>query len=199
MNFKRFFDFIVALLGILLLLPLFISIAFWIKIDSPGKIFFRQIRVGKEGKEFKIFKFRTMVNDADKEGKLLTIGKDFRITKSGQFLRKYKLDELPQLINVLRGEMSLVGPRPEVPYYVSLYNEEQKQVLKVSPGITDLASLQFYHESELLASVNDPEKYYIDSILPEKLRLNLIYVNQATLWQDIKIIILTLRKMTQST
>jgi lipopolysaccharide/colanic/teichoic acid biosynthesis glycosyltransferase len=195
MNFKRLFDVVVAFLGIVILLPILIPIALWIKLDSPGSIFFRQVRVGKEGKEFEILKFRTMVSDADKKGKLLTIGEDPRITRSGRFLRKYKLDELPQLLNVLRGEMSFVGPRPEVPRYVSLYNEQQRQVLGVRPGITDLASIQFRNENDLLASVTDPETYYIETIMPQKLALNLTYINQANVWNDLKIILTTLLKI----
>ncbi|MGK7931003.1 MAG: sugar transferase [Microcystaceae cyanobacterium] len=197
MNLKRLFDVVVASFGILILLPILIPISLWIKLDSSGPIFFKQVRIGKEGKEFEIFKFRTMVSDAEKQGKLLTVGKDPRITRSGQFLRKYKLDELPQLLNVLRGEMSFVGPRPEVPRYVSLYNEQQRQVLAVRPGITDLASIQFRNENDLLASVNDPETYYVETIMPQKLTLNLTYINQANLWNDLKIIFTTLLKIIQ--
>ncbi|MGK7944885.1 MAG: sugar transferase [Microcystaceae cyanobacterium] len=195
MDFKRLFDIVVAFLGLMVLLPVLIPIAIWIKLDSPGSIFFRQVRVGKEGKEFEIFKFRTMVSDAEKKGKLLTVGEDPRITRSGHFLRKYKLDELPQLLNVLRGQMSFVGPRPEVPRYVSLYSEQQRQVLAVRPGITDLASIQFRNENDLLASVNDPENYYIETIMPHKLSLNMTYISQANLWNDLKIIVTTLFKI----
>jgi lipopolysaccharide/colanic/teichoic acid biosynthesis glycosyltransferase len=188
---KRLFDLIVATLGIALTTPIMIGIAIWIKIDSPGSIFFRQVRVGRFGKEFRIYKFRTMVSHAEKLGAQITIGQDPRITRSGEFLRKHKLDEIPQLINVLKGEMSFVGPRPEVPRYVALYSPEQYQVLNISPGITDLASLQFRNENEILAQAKEPEEFYIQEIMPHKIKLNLQYVRIANLATDIRIIIVT--------
>ena len=157
---KRIFDFFAALIGIIILSPIFIIVSIAIKLDSPGNIMFLQKRVGKCGKEFDIFKFRTMVTNAERLGKQITVGKDNRITKVGAFLRKYKIDELPQLFNVLKGDMSLVGPRPEVPKYVALYNEEQKKVLSVRPGITDLASLKYSDENDILGKVENPEKCY---------------------------------------
>ena len=148
---KRIFDIIVSFIGLLVLLPIFMIIAFIIKVDSKGPIFFRQIRIGKNGKKFKIFKFRTMVVDAEKKGMQITIDGDNRITRAGYILRKSKLDELPQLINVLKGDMSFVGPRPEVPRYVAMYDERQRSILKVTPGITDIASIEFRDENSLLA------------------------------------------------
>ncbi|MEM7725446.1 MAG: sugar transferase [Cyanobacteria bacterium P01_A01_bin.45] len=189
---KRIFDLLASLGGTLILSPIFMAIAIWVKLDSPGPIFFRQTRIGKTGKEFKIYKFRTMVVNAERLGAQITVGKDKRITRSGEFLRKYKLDELPQLFNVIQGDMSLVGPRPEVPKYVALYNPQQRQVLKVSPGITDLASLEFRNENELLSRARDPEATYIDEIMPRKLALNMQYISQANISFDIMIIFKTL-------
>jgi lipopolysaccharide/colanic/teichoic acid biosynthesis glycosyltransferase len=189
---KRAFDIFFSLIGILVLFPLFVIIAFWIKLDSPGSIFFQQIRVGRYGREFNIYKFRSMVAEAESIGKQITVDGDRRITSSGQFLRKYKLDELPQLFNVLKGDMSLVGPRPEVPKYVALYNFEQRRVLEVRPGITDLASIQFRNESELLSSVSNPEDFYIQEIMPQKLALNIQYISQASLGFDLLLILQTL-------
>ncbi|MCF0147264.1 MAG: sugar transferase, partial [Clostridium sp.] len=154
---KRIFDFLVSLLGIVILSPVFIIVSIAIKIDSKGSILFLQKRVGKDGREFNIYKFRTMVTDAEKLGKQITIGNDSRITKVGAFLRKFKIDELPQLFNVLLGDMSLVGPRPEVPKYVALYNDEQKKVLSIRPGITDMASLRYKDENDILGKVDNPE------------------------------------------
>jgi lipopolysaccharide/colanic/teichoic acid biosynthesis glycosyltransferase len=192
---KRSFDIIVSLLGILILLPLFCLIALWIKLDSPGPILFHQTRIGQFGQEFQIYKFRSMVVAAESLGKLITVGADRRITRSGQFLRKFKLDELPQLFNVLIGDMSLVGPRPETPGYVQFYTPEQRQVLNVRPGITDLASIAFRHESELLAQYADPEHAYIHEIMPQKLALNLQYLDRANVVTDILIILQTLAKV----
>lgn len=189
---KRIFDLILSGIGLLLLSPIFVVVALWIKLDSAGPILFKQTRVGYDGKDFHIYKFRTMIVNAEAIGTQITIGEDPRITKSGKFLRKYKLDELPQLLNVLVGEMSLVGPRPEVPRYVSLYNTEQKKVLNVLPGITDLASLEFSNENELLAGKEDAEKFYIQEIMPRKLLLNLEYINKAGLLFDLKIILRTI-------
>lgn len=186
------FDFTCALAGLIVLFPIFIAIALWIKFDSPGPVFFRQTRVGQFGKEFQIYKFRTMVVNAEALGKQLTIGHDPRISRAGKFLRKYKLDELPQLINVLKGEMSLVGSRPEVPRYVALYTPEQRQVLLMPPGITDLASIRFRHENELLAQVENPEEFYIQEVMPQKLALNLEYIKTFNLQLDFRIIFQTL-------
>ena len=192
---KRIFDFILALIGILFLLPVFILISVIIKVDSSEPIFYKQIRVGKNNKDFKLFKFRTMASGSDKQG-LITVGNnDSRITKPGAFLRKYKLDELPQLINVLIGDMSLVGPRPEVRKYVSLYTEKQLNVLSVKPGITDIASIRFSNENELLKGQNEPEKFYIETIMPEKLKLNLEYINKMNFFYDLKLIFLTIQKI----
>lgn len=170
----------------------FLIIAIAIKIDSRGPIFYRQIRVGKDGKKFRIFKFRTMVEDAETKGLQITVEKDNRITKVGGFLRKHKIDELTQLINVLQGAMSLVGPRPEVPKYVSLYTEEQREVLKVKPGITDYASILYKNENILLASSEEPEKMYIHEIMPKKIELNMRYIKDISIWNDIKIIFKTI-------
>ncbi len=155
-------------------------------------IIFQQERVGYCGARFRIWKFRTMIVDAEQKRSLLTVGKDLRITKTGYWLRKYKLDELPQLWNVVKGEMSLVGPRPEVPYYVNQYNDEQKRVLELIPGITDVASIKFRNESKYLSAVNDPEASYRDTVMPEKIRLNLQYAEQASLFQDLMVLFRTL-------
>ncbi|OAO79479.1 sugar transferase [Anoxybacillus flavithermus] len=192
---KITFDFVVSIVAILVLIPIFLIISFLIKIDSKGPIIFKQVRVGKNGKEFKIYKFRTMVTDAERLGKQITVGHDPRITRVGHFLRKFKLDELPQLFNVLKGDMSFVGPRPEVPRYTQLYNEEQKKVLTVRPGITDYASIKYRNENEILAKSEDPEKTYIEVIMPDKLKLNLKYIEEQSLWLDIKIIFMTLYKI----
>jgi lipopolysaccharide/colanic/teichoic acid biosynthesis glycosyltransferase len=188
---KRLFDIVFSLICLILGLPLFLVIAVWIALDSPGSIFFRQTRIGQFGREFTIYKFRTMVVDAEAKGKQITTTGDSRITKIGKFLRKYKLDELPQFFNVLKGDMSLVGPRPEVPKYVALYTLGQRQVLEVRPGITDLASIQFRNESDLLATVTNPEEVYIQEIMPQKLELNLEYIANANLSFDLLIILRT--------
>lgn len=178
-----------------MLFPLFVILSILIVLDSKGGIFYRQVRVGKNNKDFKILKFRTMYSDSDKKG-LLTIGnKDNRITRSGYYLRKYKLDELPQLFNVLKGEMSFVGPRPEVRKYVDLYDETQKKVLQVKPGITDYASIEYRNENEILSKSNNPEQTYINEIMPAKLKLNLKYIEDQSLLTDIKIIIKTIIKI----
>jgi Sugar transferases involved in lipopolysaccharide synthesis len=192
---KRLFDIICAAIGGILLAPLFIFISLWIKIDSSGPIFFRQTRVGLGGKLFSIHKFRTMRVDSEKFGRL-TIGTDSRITRAGKFLRRYKLDELPQLIDVLQGNMSLVGPRPEVPEYIECYPQEiRTQVLSVRPGITDNASLEMMDENELLARYEDPRVAYIEIILPLKQRYYLEYVKKHSLWNDFIIIIKTILKI----
>ena len=191
---KRIFDFFAALIGIIILSPILLIVSIAIKMDSTGDILFLQKRVGKDGKEFNIYKFRTMVTDAEKLGKQITVGKDNRITKVGAFLRKYKIDELPQLFNVLKGDMSLVGPRPEVPKYVELYNEEQRKVLSVRPGITDLASLKYSDENDILGKVENPEEYYINVIMKDKLTLNLEYIEKSNLFFDISLVIKTIIK-----
>ena len=169
-------------------------IAILIKLDSKGPIFFKQVRVTKNGREFKIFKYRTMKVGSDKYSQI-TVGKDSRITKVGDFLRKYKLDEIPQLINVLIGDMSLVGPRPEVPKYVALYTEEQREILKVRAGITDYASIEFSNENDILANETDPEKAYIEKIMPRKIELNKKYLSEISVMTDMKIILLTIKKI----
>ena len=191
---KRIFDFICSTLGLIVLSPVLLAIAIKIKTGSDGPVFFKQIRVGEKNNEFEILKFRTMVVDAEKLGRQITVGNDNRITKIGAFLRKYKLDELPQLINVFKGDMSLVGPRPEVPRYVKLYNEEQKKVLQVKPGITDLASIRYRDENELLGEAENPDDFYINTIMPDKLALNLEYINNNNLFVDIYIILRTIVK-----
>jgi len=192
---KRAFDFIFSTLGLVFLFPFFLIIALMIKIDDGGPVLFIQKRVGYKGRPFFMYKFRTMVVDAEKKGNLLTVGGDPRITKSGRLLRKFKLDELPQLINVLKGEMSLVGPRPEVEKYVNLYTNEQRKVLNLYPGITDPASIEYVNESELLAQSSDPEKLYVEKIMPEKIVLNLEYARQASWWTDFLVIIKTLARI----
>jgi lipopolysaccharide/colanic/teichoic acid biosynthesis glycosyltransferase len=191
---KRIFDFLVSLIGILIISPVFIIVSIAIKLDSTGKVMFLQRRVGRYGKEFNIYKFRTMITDAEKIGKQITVGKDNRITKVGAFLRKFKIDELPQLFNVLKGDMSLVGPRPEVPKYVALYNKEQKKVLDVRPGITDMASLRYKDENDILGKVDNPEEYYINVIMKDKLNLNLEYIEKSNIFFDVYLIIKTIIK-----
>lgn len=192
---KRLFDIIFSILGLLISLPVFIVLSVWITLDSKGGIFYLQERIGKNFKPFKLYKFRSMYVGSDKKG-LLTVGeKDKRITKPGYFIRKYKLDELAQLINVLKGDMSLVGPRPEVKKYVDLYNDEQKKVLSVKPGITDYASIEYYNENEILEKSSNPEKTYIEEIMPHKLQLNLKYISEQSFYTDLKIIFKTLKKI----
>ena len=191
---KRIFDITLSLFGLIILLPFMLIIAILIKLDSKGPVFFKQIRVTKNGREFKIFKYRTMRVGSDKYSQI-TVGKDDRITKIGLFLRKYKLDEIPQLINVFIGDMSLVGPRPEVPKYVAFYTDEQKEILKVRAGITDYASIEFSDENDLLASEEDPEKAYIEKIMPKKIELNKKYILEISILTDIKIILLTIKKI----
>ena len=188
---KRLFDIVFSLLGLVILAPLFLIIAVIIKIEDGGPVFYRGVRVGKDGKLFRIFKFRTMIPDAEKAGIWATAEDDPRITKIGKILRKYKLDEFPQLINVLKGEMSFVGPRPEVPYYVGKFSEEEKAILSVRPGITDWASLWDIDEGSLLAGSADPNKTYEEYILPVKKQLQLKYVKENSFLMDIKIILLT--------
>ena len=192
---KRLFDIFFSFIGLIILLPLFIIIALLIVIDSRGGIFYRQVRVGERGKDFNLYKFRSMKTNAEKGGLLTVGGRDSRITKMGYFIRKYKIDELPQLINVFIGDMSLVGPRPEVRKYVDLYNEQQKQVLNVKPGITDYASIEYRNENELLGKALNPEQTYIEEIMPAKLNLNLKYIAEKGLITDCKIILKTIRKI----
>ena len=185
---KRIFDLFFSCLGILFLLPIYIIIAILIKIDSNGDILYKQERIGKNGIPFYVLKFRTMIPNAFSKGALTVGSRDPRVTNIGFYLRKYKLDELPQLFNVFLGEMSFVGPRPEVKKYTDLYNAEQKKVLSVAPGITDYASIKFRNENDLLSESDDPEKLYINQIMPEKLNLNLKYINDNNVFKDIKII-----------
>ena len=188
---KRLFDMAASGIGLLLLAPLLLALAVWIKCDSAGPVFFLQERVGLHGKLFRIIKFRSMRQN--NSGPQITVGADARITRSGRFIRAYKLDELPQLINVLLGDMSLVGPRPEVPRYVALYPADvREEVLSVRPGMTDLASVQYRSESDLLAASSDPERTYTTVILPAKLALYQQYVRQRSLWLDVRIIGMTL-------
>lgn len=195
MDLKRTFDILCSSIGLIILSPVFVAIGVLIIIDSKGGVFYRQIRVGKNFEDFPLYKFRTMyVNETDQQ--LLTIGdRDTRITKIGYWLRRYKLDELPQLLNVLKGHMSFVGPRPEVRKYVNLYNDDQLMVLSVKPGITDWASIKFSSESELLAKTEDPESYYIKELIGLKIKQNLEYIDKHDLWTDFKIILLTLKKI----
>ena len=195
---KRGIDILFSLIGLICLFPFFIFISFFIFITSKGGVFFVQLRVGKNNKDFKLYKFRTMFLNSDNKG-LLTVGNnDKRITKLGYYLRKNKLDELPQLINVLNGTMSIVGPRPEVRKYVNLYNSEQKSILDVKPGITDFASLMYYNENEILANSVNPEQTYINEIMPIKLELNKQYINEMSLLTDLKIIFKTFIKLINS-
>jgi len=189
---KRVFDILFSLFGLVLLAPFFIVIALLVKLTSKGPVFYAQKRIGIAGKGFDLLKFRTMFVGADKKG-LLTVGaNDSRITKVGLFLRKYKLDELPQLINVLNGTMSFVGPRPEVEKYVKMYTEKQRVILNVRPGITDFSSIYFRNESDLLSQSADPEEFYIQRIMPQKIRLNKVYIHNQSVQLDIQIILKTL-------
>ena len=192
MTAKRLLDLCVSGFGLLLLTPFFILISILIKLDSPGPIFFRQSRVGAAFTPFRIFKFRTMVNDAEKHGAQVSTGDDPRITRVGWFLRKYKIDELPQLINVILGDMSLVGPRPEVPKYVEAFRKDYEEILTVKPGITDFASLEFKDENELLKATENPEEKYLAEILPAKIKYYRKYLQEQGLVTDIKLILKTL-------
>lgn len=191
----RFFDIIFSALGLIVLLPVFAAICLKIKIGSKGGCFFIQERIGKDGKPFGLYKFRTMRIGADSEG-LLTVGEhDARITHVGYFLRKTKMDELPQLWNVLKGDMSLVGPRPEVRKYVELYTDEQRKVLRVRPGITDYASIEYANENELLSKAEDPDRTYIEEVMPDKIKLNMRYLEHYTVSEYFKIIFLTFKSL----
>ena len=188
---KRAMDVVVSAAALCVLWPLYLIIALAIVIDDPGPVFYRQVRVGRGGKPFRIFKFRSMVVDADKKGLEITVGHDRRITRVGAFLRKTKLDELAQLLNVLCGQMSFVGPRPEVPRYVELYTPYQRQVLLVRPGITDYASIAYRHENDLLDAAQDPERMYIEQIMPAKIELNMKYLREISPAADIRLILKT--------
>ena len=188
---KRAMDIAISAAALCVLWPVFLLIALAIVIDDPGPVFYRQVRVGRGGRPFRIFKFRTMVVDADKKGLSITVGRDSRITRVGAFLRKTKLDELAQLLNVLCGQMSFVGPRPEVPRYVELYTPYQRQVLLVRPGITDYASIAYRNENDLLAGADDPERMYIETIMPDKIELNMKYLREISPLTDVRLILRT--------
>lgn len=189
---KRLFDVVCSFFGLLVLSPLFVFLSLWVGLGSKGGVFYKQKRVGRFNKDFTLYKFRSMRVGADKKGLLTIGGKDSRVTKAGFFIRKYKLDELPQLLNVLKGDMSFVGPRPEVRKYVDMYTERQLKVLDVRPGITDLASIKYRNENDLLATADNPEKYYIDVVMQDKLALNLQYIETRTFFGDIKLIFRTI-------
>jgi len=193
--FKRLFDIVFSALGIIILSPLFLMLWFAVKLESRGPVFFLQTRVGKNNIDFKLYKFRSMFLDSELHGQLTVGMRDPRITKMGYMLRKYKLDELPQLFNVIKGDMSLVGPRPEVRKYVNMYTPEQLYVLEVTPGMTDYASIQFINENELLASAQNPEEYYISHIMPKKLEMNLEYIKSNQPLKDIGLILKTCYKI----
>ena len=191
---KRLFDLFFSLTGLLLLAPLFVVTAVWIKLDSSGPVFFRQVRVGRFEKPFRIFKFRTMCVNAEAKGRQITVGEDPRITRAGKFLRKYKLDELPQLLNVFKGEMSLVGPRPEVPRYIAFYPQRLREIiLSVPPGITDYASIEYKDENAILGKAKNPDRAYITEVMPIKLSYYKRYVTERSLWVDAKLILKTLK------
>lgn len=191
---KRIFDVVSSLIALMLFSPLIIIISLWIAIDSRGGVFYKQIRVGKNQKEFGLYKFRSMRPNSDKAGQI-TVGNDSRVTKVGRFIRKFKIDEVPQLINILKGDMSVVGPRPEVPKYVNMYSAEQLKVLSVLPGLTDYASIEYLDEQKILGAAEDPDKAYIEEVMPAKLKLNLKYISDRSFWLDIKLIFRTLRKI----
>ena len=192
LTLKRAMDIVISGCALAVLWPVLLLIALAIRIDDPGPVFYRQVRVGKDGKEFRIFKFRTMIVDADKKGLAITVGRDNRITRMGRLLRKTKLDELAQLINVFIGEMSFVGPRPEVPKYVNMYTPYQRQVLLVRPGITDYASIAYRNENDMLEGADDPERMYIDVIMPDKIELNMKYLHEISPAADIRLILSTI-------
>ena len=187
----RLFDILASLAGLAVTLPLYSLMALAIKLDSPGPVFYRQVRVGLDGRPFTILKFRTMVNDAEREGSI-TVKEDTRVTRVGRWFRRFEVDELPTLLNVLKGDMSIVGPRPEVPEYVQLYTQEQRRVLSVRPGITSHATLRFRNEAEFLSEADDLERAYLDQVMPEKIRLSLDYINRRSILFDLRIIFETL-------
>ncbi len=192
---KRAFDILVSLIILSLFLPIGIVMSIWIFMESRGGVFYQQERIGKNGISFKMLKFRSMRKDADKAGKLTVGMRDPRITNSGYFLRKFKLDEFPQFINVLKGEMSIVGPRPEVKEFVDLYSEDQRQILNVKPGITDYASVEYFNENELLGNSEDPHKTYVEVIMPTKIEMNKKYLERPTIGTDLKIMWATFKRM----
>lgn len=192
---KRLFDLSSTILGLVLLAPVLLVVSLLIKLDDRGPVFFRQTRVGRGGRAFRVWKFRTMVPDAERRGGALTVGDDPRTTRVGRWLRHSKVDELPQLFNVLAGDMSLVGPRPEVPRYVARYSSDERRVLELKPGITDPASIVYSRESELLAGAPDPERYYTTVVMPDKIRINMTYAARASRWTDLKVVLATLRHL----
>lgn len=189
---KRAMDIVISAGALCVLWPLFLLIALAIVADDPGPVFYRQVRIGRGGRPFRIFKFRTMVVDAEKKGLSITVGRDSRITRVGAFLRRTKLDELAQLLNVLAGQMSFVGPRPEVPRYVEMYTPYQRQVLLVRPGITDYASIAYRNENELLAGADDPERLYVETVMPDKIELNMKYLHEISPLADLRLIMETI-------
>ena len=192
---NRTFDIVASGLGLLALAPLFAVVALWIKCDSQGSVFYRQVRVGRGNRDFRLFKFRSMRPDSDRLGLITVGGRDPRVTRSGYYIRKYKLDELPQLINVFKGDMSLVGPRPEVRKYVDMYTPEQMRVLDVRPGITSLASIRYRNENDILAASDNPDRTYVEKVMPDKLAIDLEYVPKANLWTDIRLIFATFHEI----
>lgn len=182
-------------LGLIVLSPLFVVLAIWIKADSKGPVFYRQVRVGRHNRDFRLYKFRSMRPDSDKKGLITVGGHDPRVTRSGYYIRKYKLDELPQLINVFLGDMSLVGPRPEVRKYVDMYTPEQMRVLDVRPGITSLASIRYRNENDILAKASDPDRAYVTQVMPDKIAIDLEYVPKASLLTDIRLIFMTFKEI----
>jgi lipopolysaccharide/colanic/teichoic acid biosynthesis glycosyltransferase len=192
---KRTFDICISLLILAVFLPFGLLLMLLIALESRGGVFYLQDRVGKEGKLFKLLKFRSMRPNSDKESQITIGNRDPRITRTGYFIRRFKLDEFPQFVNVLKGDMSIVGPRPEVPFYVEMYTQEQRQILAVKPGITDYASLAYFHENEILAKAADPQKAYIEEIMPAKIAINQRYLTHPGLIQDLKIIGLTAKKI----
>ena len=192
---KRTFDVVASGLGLIVLSPLFVVLAIWIKADSKGPVFYRQVRVGRHNRDFRLYKFRSMRPDSDKKGLITVGGHDPRVTRSGYYIRKYKLDELPQLINVFLGDMSLVGPRPEVHKYVDMYTPEQMRVLDVRPGITSLASIRYRNENDILAKASNPDRAYVTQVMPDKIAIDLEYVPKASLLTDIRLIFMTFKEI----
>lgn len=193
MDIIRGLDVLISLLGLIILSPVLLVVAIVIKLTSKGPVFFNQNRVGKGGRDFKVYKFRSMYTNAEKKGFLTVGGRDSRVTPVGYYIRKYKIDEIPQLLNVLKGDMSIVGPRPEVRKYVDMYSERQRRALIVRPGITDYASIAYRNENDLLAHKENPEKYYVEVILPEKIELNFLYINNRSVREYFKIITKTVK------
>ena len=194
---KRVFDFTLSALGLLILGPLFVLVAILIKLDSPGPIFFRQERMGQGFRPFLIYKLRTMIQNAHTQGPLVTAGRDSRVTRVGGVLRRTKIDELPQLLNVLKGEMSFVGPRPEVRKYAEMFRQDYEEILRIKPGITDLASLKYRHETEVLGRSSNPEEQYVTQILPDKIKLAKEYLMMSSFWVDMRVITKTIFKMVE--